>query len=64
MIPLCHSSSTFVIAREPVDLPAGEAEIILEVDGTRYQRPVTLPGGMRSDSREALVSSRDEYAPF
>lgn len=64
MIPLSHSAATYVIAREPVDLPAGDAEVVFEVDGTRYERAVTLPGGMRSDVGETVVSSRDGVAPF
>jgi hypothetical protein len=41
-----------------------KAEIIFEVDGTPYHRPVTLPGGMRSATREVMVTSRDDCAPF
>jgi hypothetical protein len=64
IIPLSHTAGTFVIPREPLDLPAGNGTVIVEVDGTRYERPVTLPGGMRADDREVVVSSRDEHAPF
>jgi hypothetical protein len=64
MIPLSHSGGSYVIPRDPIDLPAGDGAIVLEIDGTRYERPVTLPGGMRSDDREVVVSSRDEHAPF
>ena len=64
LIRLSHCSSTFVIAMDPVELPAGEAEVILEVDGNGYERPVTLPSGMRADHSETLVSARDECAPF
>ena len=64
LIPLSHCASTFVIAAQPVDLPAGEAQIVLEVDGTRFERPVTLPGGMRIDTLETPVTARDGCAPF
>jgi hypothetical protein len=63
-IPLSHSSSTFVIAAEPVNLPAGDAKIVFTVDGTPYERAVTLPEGMSRDVREAMVISRDQHAPF
>jgi hypothetical protein len=63
-IPLSHTSSTFVIAWEAVDLPPGDAEILFTVDGTPYTRQVTLPRGMAIGDREAMVMSRDSLAPF
>ena len=64
LISLSHCAATFVIAAHPVELPAGEGEIVLEVDGNRFERPVTLPGGMRIDTLETPVSARDGCAPF
>ena len=64
MITLSHSASTFVIARTPIDLPPGNAEIVFEVDDERYERPVTLPSGMSADDRETMVLSRDTVSPF
>ena len=64
VVPLSHTSSTFVIAWEPVDLPAGDAQIVFTVDGTRYEREVTLVKGMTAVNREAMVISRDKVAPF
>jgi hypothetical protein len=63
-VPLTHTSSTFVIAREASELPAGDAQIIFEIDDTPYVRDVTLVQGMKSPSREAMVVSRDGIAPF
>lgn len=63
MIPLSHSSSTFVIAKTPIDLPAGDAEIIFSVDGEEYKRPVVLVTGMSTRRRETMVLSRD-HLPF
>ncbi len=64
MIPLSHASSTFVIAWEAVDLPAGDAEIVFTVDDERYERPVRLVNGMSRGNREAMVLSRDGVSPF
>lgn len=64
MIPLSHSSATYVIPWAPIDLPPGDGQIVVEVDGTQYERPVTLPGGMRSGDREVMVTARDHYAPL
>jgi len=62
-IPLSHASSTFVIASQASDLPAGDAEIVFTVDDAKYERAVTLPGMSRT-SREAMVLSRDAVSPF
>jgi hypothetical protein len=63
-IPLSHSSSTFVIAKAPVELPAGDASIVFTIDDEEFTRPITLPNGMTLASREAVVLSRDSVAPF
>ena len=64
MIPLSHASSTFVIAKAPEDLPAGDAEIVFTVDGERYERRVQLVDGMSVKRREAMVLSCDAISPF
>ena len=63
-ISLSHTSSTYVIAKEPADLPPCDADIVFTIDGTRYERPIKLINGMTSSSREAAVASRDHIAPF
>ena len=64
MIPLSHSAATFVIARQPTNLPAGDADIVFTVDDARYERPVTLVNGMTTENREAMVLARDGVSPF
>ena len=64
MIRLSHTSATFVIAWEPVDLPQGDAEVIFTIDDTQYERAVTLPSGMSASSRETMVLARDSVSPF
>jgi hypothetical protein len=64
IIPLSHSSATFVIAWQPIDLPVGDAEIVFTVDGTPYERAIKLPNGMQANSYETMISSRDDCAPF
>ena len=63
-IKLSHASSTFVVAAEAVNVPAGEAQIEMVIDGDRFERPVSLPGGLSPDNREATVFDRDSIAPF
>lgn len=63
-IPLTHASSTFVIAKEAIDLPAGDAEIHFTVDDVPYSRPVSLVRGMSKNNREAMVLSRDPALPI
>jgi hypothetical protein len=63
-IKLSHASSTFVVAAEAVNLPACDAQIEMTIDGDRYERPVSLPGGLSAERREATVFDRDGVAPF
>jgi hypothetical protein len=63
-IPLSHTSSTFVIARTSVDLPACDARIVYTIDDARYERDVVLVNGMTRASREGMVLSRDHVSPF
>ncbi len=64
MVPLTHASSTFVIAKEAIDLPCGDAKIIFTIDEVRYERPVSLVSGMSKNHREAMVLGRDLVSPF
>jgi len=64
LIPLSHASSTFVIAKNAIDYPACNAHIVFTIDEERFERPVRLVDGMKKESREAMVLSRDEISPF
>jgi hypothetical protein len=64
LIPLSHTASTFVIARDAVDLPAGDAQLVYMVDGIRHEHDVTLPDGMRQNRPQTTVFARDSAAPF
>jgi len=59
-VPLSHTSATFIVAWEPIDLPPGEADIVLTIDEERFERPITLPNGISKTSREAAVLGRDD----
>jgi hypothetical protein len=63
LVQLSHSSSTYVIAKEAIDLPSGNASIVCTIDGKRFERPVHLVNGMTKNNREAMVLSRD-LIPF
>jgi hypothetical protein len=58
VVPLSHTARDFVIADAPVDLPPGDAIVVVEVDGTPMRRDVTLPGGMSTDSPRVSIRTR------
>lgn len=53
-VPVAQLAHDFAILAEPVDLPPGEAEILLTVDGQTTRLPVFLPNGARSGCRLEL----------
>lgn len=55
IIPLSHTSSTFVIARPPAHLEPCDATIVVEIDGDRFETPVVLPDGMNMVDRQTKV---------
>jgi len=64
LVRLSHTCGSFVVAKERVDLPPGDAEIVFTIDDEQFERPVTLPNGMSTATRETTVSERDSVAPF
>jgi hypothetical protein len=63
-LPLAQTSSTFIIAKEPIELPPNTpAQIIATVDDTTYRRDVTLVHGMTRNCPEAMILARD-HIPF
>lgn len=58
LVELSHAAGTFIIAKCPVELPAGDAHVVFSIDETRYERPVTLVKGMTQNCREAVVAAR------
>lgn len=51
---------TFFVSREPLNIPACDAEIRMTVDGDAFVWPVRLPHGARSDQRETAITMRGE----
>lgn len=63
-VPLSQVAPTFVIASNPVALPACNARIILVIDGQKFERAVRLVNGMEPTSREAAICLHDSVSPF
>ena len=59
-IALSHTCSTYVRARNAVELPPGtRGEVVIFVDGRRSAREVILPCGMSSDLDVAPIVFAD-----
>lgn len=61
-VSLSHSCDSFVIARNPIDLPAGPATVVTQIDDQRYERTVVLTVGMSSQRGKTLISKLPETA--
>jgi len=55
-IPLVQMSRDFLISRDPIELPAGDAEILMHVDGKPTRMPVFLPEGCSLDNRRFPIA--------
>jgi len=54
-----------IVAKEPRAVPAGEAEIVVTVDGRYIRTKVMLNGGFAKGRTTARIwRIRDEVAPF
>lgn len=53
--PLSHVGPGYVIFREAVDLPPGEAMLSIMVDGDDRQRCVRLPHGVQPFDMQARI---------
>ena len=60
-VALSHAADDFVIAARAKRVPACNVQIVLVVDGHKYERPARLPLGMSADNREAVLS---DIPPF
>lgn len=49
-----------IVFREPTDLQACDAEVVMFVDGAEFRWPVRLDNGAVPFDREAYISSRGE----
>jgi len=64
-IPLSRITPTMIVAKEPRAVPAGEAEIVVTVDGRYIRTKVMLNGGFAKGRTTARIwRIRDEVAPF
>lgn len=63
-VPLAQVASDFVIAAEPIDLPAGPAVVAVSIDGRVHRRTVSLPHGMTPDNPRSIVAAIPDEPPF
>lgn len=63
IVPLSHTARDFVIADTAVEMPPGDAVVVVEVDGVPSRRAVTLPGGMSVDSTRVAIRTKSSL-PF
>jgi hypothetical protein len=59
-VRLAHVASSFVIADAGAEVPAGPANIILTVDGRKYERRVRLLDNLSPTNLHSLVEPYDE----
>lgn len=46
----------FMILDEPMELPAGRGELVVEVDGNERRRVVNLPDGLRASEMRTQIA--------
>jgi hypothetical protein len=63
-VSLSQAAPTFVVAAQPISLPAGGARLVMIVDGQRFEHSVRLVDGMDEGTRKAMISLDDSVPPF
>jgi hypothetical protein len=63
-VDLSRVTPTSVVAREPRDVPPGDADLVVVVDGEEMRTRVHIANGLSRTSRVALVLPVDQVAPF
>ena len=58
-VPLAQVAHNFAIPVEPIDLPAGEAEVVMTVDSVITRMPVFLRSGGQARSRRIELSGHE-----
>ncbi len=65
VVPLAQAGAEFVIAVEPVHIPACEAYVIVSVDGQQHRNRVRLIHGLSADNpRAKTVACDNDGLPF
>jgi hypothetical protein len=57
--PLAQIGPDFVVLREPTDLPPGNAEVVMRVEGSEQRWRVTLPNGATAVPFDLTVATID-----
>jgi hypothetical protein len=58
-IGITHMGRDFVLIESPADHPPGEADLMLNVDESKSQWKVRLPGGISKDSKRVALAVID-----
>jgi hypothetical protein len=56
-IPLAQVAHNFAILQEPMDLPSGEGEIVMSIDGSVTRIPISLPVGCQAPTKRFPIGS-------
>ena len=57
-VRLAQIGPQFVIVAKPVDMPPGDAEILMRVDGYEKRWPIHLTEGLSAHERKAAIVQR------
>jgi hypothetical protein len=56
-VPVVQLGPDFLLVGEPVDLPPGEASMVMQVDGSESQWKVFLPEGISAASNRVVIGT-------
>jgi hypothetical protein len=63
-VPLNRVSPSAVVAKSPVDVPAGDVDLVVSVDGQVHRVRVHLANGFSRTNPTATILAVDHVAPF
>jgi hypothetical protein len=57
-VPVVQLGPDFLLVDAPMDLPAGDASVVMQVDADERSWSVCLPDGISATSRRVAIASR------
>lgn len=55
-LAVVQTGPDFVILENPVDLPRGRAELVVQIDGNEKRRRVSLPDGVCANENRTRIA--------
>jgi len=62
-IPLAQVAPDWIIPAQPCEVPPGDADVVVEVDGHQHRRRVHLDHGIRNSCEPVPISTRATANP-